>query len=281
MPDLLILSPNHEQSESVTRLATAEDFRTKTSQDIDTAKKWLTTKSFDFFVVHEVFGEKTIENLALILWSTNSGAQVVVYGSDEVADDSRAKKKWAFGIQGYNYFAGKNTASLIAQEFKKFAQQKTRAASGRKVIVVEDLDAARDIICSFVEHLENVKVEGVASGQEALSKLLEQPGDYFCVITDINMPGMTGAELTERIRANEKTKHIPVVALTAYGTPDVLLKCLAAGASGFLVKPPSKINLSRELGRAKRLIAAKDDPRLIQASDVAAMREILEEKGYI
>lgn len=281
MPDLLIISPTSEQTEFISKLGEAEGFRVKACLDVETGKKWLSTKAFDFFVVNDSFGEKTIESLTTILWAANSSAQATLFNLDDLSTEEISKKRWAAGLQGYVFCGGKEAYRGIAVELRKYSQQRSRAAGSFKVMVVEDLEAARDIICSFVEHLESAKVKGVSSGKEALDELLANPQDYSCVITDINMPGMTGVELTEKIRLNDKTKHIPILALTAYGTPDVLLKCLAAGASGFLVKPPSKANLSRELGRVKRLLASKENPRLIQASDVESMREILEEKGYI
>jgi CheY-like chemotaxis protein len=281
MPDLLILSPTSEQTDFISKLGEAEGFRVKACLDVATSKKWLSTKAFDFFVVNDSFGEKTIELLTNLLWGSNTSAQATLFNLEDLSDEALTKKRWSAGLQGCVFCGGKETYRGIALELRKYAQQRSRAAGSFKVMVVEDLEAARDIICSFVEHLESAKVRGVSSGKEALDELIANPQEYACVITDINMPGMTGVELTEKIRSNDKIKHIPVLALTAYGTPDVLLKCLSAGASGFLVKPPSKSNLSRELGRVKRLLASKEDPRLIQPTDVESMREILEEKGYI
>jgi len=92
---------------------------------------------------------------------------------------------------------------------------------------------------------------------------------------------MPGWELIEKVRNEATLKHVPIIALTAYGTADNLMKCLQAGASGFLVKPPSKAQLSRELSRAKRIILNAENPRLVQPEDVDVMRDVLAEKGYV
>jgi two-component system chemotaxis response regulator CheY len=236
---------------------------------------------FDLLIIHEEFGEKAIEQLSTALWSINSGAQVSVYSSSELDPVDASKKRWSLGVLGAEYFCGKEVFRSVALTLRKISQRSQRSGAKFKVMVVEDLEAARDIICSFVEHLEYSLVKGFPSGKDAFDALLLDPSEYSCVITDINMPEMTGWELTEKIRANDKLKHLPVIALTAYGSPDVLLKCLKAGASGFLVKPPSKMNLSRELSRAKRIILNGEDPRLVQPSDVELMRGVLEDKGYI
>jgi two-component system chemotaxis response regulator CheY len=281
MPDVLILTNQSKDLEFLPQLATAEGFRNKITTEISAAQKWTAALKFDLLVIHEEFGDKAIEQLSNALWSTNSGAQVSVYTSSEIDQIEASKKRWSMGVLGAEYFCGKDVFRSLALTLRKISQRSQRSGAKFKVMVVEDLEAARDIICSFVEHLEYSLVKGFASGQEAFDALLADPSEYSCVITDVNMPGMTGWELTERIRSNAKLKHLPVIALTAYGSPDVLLKCFKAGASGFLVKPPSKLNLSRELSRAKRIILNAEDPRLVQPQDVELMRSVLEDKGYI
>jgi FixJ family two-component response regulator len=70
-------------------------------------------------------------------------------------------------------------------------------------------------------------------------------------------------------------KDIPVIALTAHGTMDCLFDCLAAGASGFLVKPPTKTAIRKELQKASRILVGRGAARLVRAEDVELLRESL------
>ena len=83
-----------------------------------------------------------------------------------------------------------------------------------------------------------------SSGQEALDKLEAEA--YDMVFTDIKMPGMSGLEMTERVKA--KHPWMPVVIVTGYGSPDYQTRAEAAGVSSFLHKPlsPEMIESSAE-----------------------------------
>jgi CheY-like chemotaxis protein len=73
------------------------------------------------------------------------------------------------------------------------------------------------------------------NGEEALRKLNNE--NYDVVFTDIKMPGMSGLEVAERVKASQP--WLPVVIVTGYGTDDNEARAEAAGVSGFLRKPLS------------------------------------------
>ena len=89
------------------------------------------------------------------------------------------------------------------------------------------------------------------------------------------MPEISGIELTKKIRRNGKLKHLPVVMLTAYSSPEHLVDCVKAGASGFLVKPPRKNLLQQELGKARRIYNSRQSPRLCDPSDAERLEDAL------
>ena len=124
-------------------------------------------------------------------------------------------------------------------------------------------------------------VAGKRSAKEALAELENSPGEYSCIVTDIRMPVIDGHALIDLVRKNPKLEHIPIIALTAYGTVDCLIECLKAGASGFLVKPPKKDDLARELGRAYRIVRHHASPRLASTDEVELIRNILIERGWV
>ncbi len=80
-----------------------------------------------------------------------------------------------------------------------------------------------------------VQFRFAASGEEALGVLQEQNLSIVLVLSDINMPGMTGLQLLERIKATHPT--VKVVMITAYGSEEKQTEALALGADGYLTKP--------------------------------------------
>ena len=119
----------------------------------------------------------------------------------------------------------------------------------RKVLVVDDDPV---VAKSFDRVLagKGYAVITAGSGQEALNKL--EAEDYDVVFTDIKMPGMSGLEMAERVKA--RRPWLPVVIITGYGSPDNEARADAAGVSGFLRKP-----LSPEMieGSAQKAFAEK------------------------
>ena len=77
----------------------------------------------------------------------------------------------------------------------------------------------------------------VLSAPEALAFLTATPdaGDLILILSDINMPGMTGLELLPRIR--QMRPALPVIMITAYGDAETRRRALDAGATGLLTKP--------------------------------------------
>jgi len=73
------------------------------------------------------------------------------------------------------------------------------------------------------------------SGEEALSILEEQEASVVLVLSDINMPGMTGLELLQHIK--ERYPTMMVIMITAYGDAEKHTRALTYGADGYLTKP--------------------------------------------
>ena len=82
----------------------------------------------------------------------------------------------------------------------------------------------------------DLNLDQVSNGTDALRKL--QSRSYDLLITDTDMPGMTGAQLVQALRADEKLKSLPVIMMLAVGAgkKDVL-DAVALGISGFIIKP--------------------------------------------
>jgi FixJ family two-component response regulator len=76
------------------------------------------------------------------------------------------------------------------------------------------------------------------------------PGEFGCVITDMRMPGISGLELLEHIKAIDTS--LPVIVVTSHGDPSVRLRALKCGAQAFLTKPVGQHALLGELKTALR-----------------------------
>lgn len=120
----------------------------------------------------------------------------------------------------------------------------------RKVLVVDD-DPVVGKSFDRVLSGKGYAVITASSGQEALNKLDAE--DYDVVYADIKMPGMSGLEMAEQVKA--RRPWLPVVIVTGYGSPDNEARAEAAGVSGFLRKP-----LSPEMieGSAQKAFSEKD-----------------------
>ena len=106
--------------------------------------------------------------------------------------------------------------------------------AGKEIMIVDD-DARNAFALSKLLADRGIKVHIAVNGQKALEMLDKTPVDL--VLMDIMLPGMDGYEITRRIRAQERFRHLPILALTAKAMKGDREKCIAAGASDYLAKP--------------------------------------------
>ena len=143
-----------------------------------------------------------------------------------------------------------------------------------RILVIEDEEIVRGLIVEVLEGagFDVVQAERAEAGLEALSR-----NSISLVVSDIVMPGLTGLELLERVRATHPS--LPVVLVTGAGTYGNLTQALANGASGIVVKPFSHADLvaavHSALGRAR---AAENDlrDRIVTPTVAAALANAIE-----
>lgn len=85
------------------------------------------------------------------------------------------------------------------------------------------------------------------SGEEALYYLQQHGHEALLILSDINMPGMTGLELLQRIRERYTAPALPVLMISAYGDDDNRSLALSLGADDFLTKPLDFTQLRQKL----------------------------------
>lgn len=122
-----------------------------------------------------------------------------------------------------------------------------------KFLVVDDYSTMRKIVKKILTDLGYTKIEEAEDGKPALAKVeaaLAANDPYGCVISDWNMPGMTGIDLLKAIRANPALKATPVILATAEGDQANVLEAAKAGVSDYVVKPFNPATLSEKMKKA-------------------------------
>ncbi len=106
----------------------------------------------------------------------------------------------------------------------------------KKALIIDDSVTIRGMIGVAFKHMD---WEAVAAGNaDAALQMLDQHKDEFdIIITDINMPGMNGIELTREIKKRPGSKNTPVLVVSTEGGDDIKRQGKEAGASGWIVKP--------------------------------------------
>jgi DNA-binding response OmpR family regulator len=110
-----------------------------------------------------------------------------------------------------------------------------------KILIAEDERDIRDLI-TFTLQFAGYEVTSAGDGEEAVSLALQNPPDL--VLLDVRMPRMTGYEACKAIKADEKTKDVPVVFLSAKGQEAEIRAGMQAGAVEYLLKPFSPDQLT-------------------------------------
>lgn len=109
-------------------------------------------------------------------------------------------------------------------------------AAPLKFLVVDDSVTMRRIVSNTLKNLSYDDYVEAADGKEALAKLQADPTLNF-VITDWNMPEMTGLELTKAIRSDDKFAKLPILMVTTRGVKEDIVEALQAKVNNYIIKP--------------------------------------------
>ncbi|WDF80268.1 response regulator [Mucilaginibacter sp. KACC 22773] len=119
-----------------------------------------------------------------------------------------------------------------------------------KILVVDDeADVQPLFLQRFRKEIKNGEIEFnfAQSGEEAMSFLAVNHSEVILILSDINMPGMTGLELLDKIRHTYEKPPPVVMMITAYGDEENYQKSMELGANDFLTKPLDFNNLKEKL----------------------------------
>jgi len=116
-----------------------------------------------------------------------------------------------------------------------------------KFLVVDDFSTMRRIVRNLLKELGFTNVDEAEDGQVALHKLKNQHFDF--IVSDWNMPNMTGIELLKAVRADQQIKHLPFMMITAEAKRENIIEAAMAGASGYIVKPFTAATLEEKMNK--------------------------------
>ncbi|MCH8074910.1 MAG: response regulator [SAR324 cluster bacterium] len=115
------------------------------------------------------------------------------------------------------------------------------------VLVVDDFATMRRIITNILKQLGYETILEAEDGAKALQIMETEKVDF--VITDWNMPNMSGLDLLMAIRASEDKKDIPVLMVTAEAMQENIVKAAQAGVNNYIIKPFDAKTLSEKINK--------------------------------
>ncbi len=125
-----------------------------------------------------------------------------------------------------------------------------------KILIVDDFSTMRRIIKNLLRDLGFTNTAEADDGASALPML--QSGSFDFLVTDWNMPGMTGIDLLKAVRADDKLKNLPILMVTAEAKRDQIIEAAQAGVNGYVVKPFTAAVLKEKIEKIfERVDAAK------------------------
>src|SRR4026209_1197924 len=127
------------------------------------------------------------------------------------------------------------------------------------VLVVEDYQDAREMYAAYLQ-FSGYRVAEATNGLEAIEKTLELLPDI--ILMDLALPKMDGWEATRRLKSDERTKDIPIVALTGHALAGFAEGARVAGCDAFVTKPCLPDALVAEI---QRMLAARAEAEAASA----------------
>ena len=124
-----------------------------------------------------------------------------------------------------------------------------------RILVVDDFSTMRRIVRNLLKDIGYSNTDEADDGARALQKLKAEHFDF--VLSDWNMPNMTGIDLLRAIRADEAIKHLPVLMITAEARKENIIEAAEAGASGYIVKPFTAATLDEKVKKIMRTLERK------------------------
>lgn len=125
-------------------------------------------------------------------------------------------------------------------------------AKDAKILVVDDMSTMRKILKNMLNKMGHQNVTEAEDGQpawEMIESAHEQGTPYDFIVSDWNMPVMSGLDLIKKIRETEHLKKLPFLMVTAEAEQSNVVIAVKAGVSNFIVKPFSAVTLKEKIDK--------------------------------
>ncbi len=116
-----------------------------------------------------------------------------------------------------------------------------------KILVVDDFSTMRRIVKNLLSDLGFKNIDEADDGNTALPKL--KSGNFDFLVTDWNMPGMSGIDLLKAVRADAQLASLPVLMVTAESKREQIIEAAQAGVNGYVVKPFTAGTLEEKINK--------------------------------
>nr|WP_025299358.1 chemotaxis response regulator CheY [Thiomicrospira aerophila] len=124
-----------------------------------------------------------------------------------------------------------------------------------KILVVDDFSTMRRIVKNLLKELGFNDFDEADDGATAWPMV--QTGKYDFIVSDWNMPKMTGIELLRRVRADQQLKDTPFLLITAEAKRSQILEAAQAGVDGYIVKPFTATTLNEKIEKIFERVAQR------------------------
>lgn len=121
-----------------------------------------------------------------------------------------------------------------------------------RILVVDDMASLRELLKAYLHRMGFKQITEAVDGRDAYQAMIaaKAAGSPFeLVISDWNMPNLSGLELLKLVRSVPDWKNLPFILLTTESEKDKVLEALTAGASNYMVKPVAEKTLEEKLLR--------------------------------
>ena len=123
------------------------------------------------------------------------------------------------------------------------------------ILIVDDFSTMRRIVKNLLNDLGFTRTSEAEDGASALAHLRAAPCEL--VVTDWNMPGMSGIDLLKAVRGDPALAKLPVLLLTAEAKREQIVEAAQAGVNGYIIKPFTAVTLKEKIDKIfQRVVAA-------------------------
>ncbi len=120
-----------------------------------------------------------------------------------------------------------------------------------QLLVVEDEPDSANVV-EMMLNAARIATEIAVNAEDALDVLLNRPDAFDAIIIDLALPGMDGFALMKAIRATASVKHLRLIAVTAFHTPELRSRAIKAGFDAYVPKP---LDTTLFIGTLERLLS--------------------------